>query len=176
MLRWILMTVCTVMLAGQAQEKQPAEKPADTQPATRPAGSSTTLRKPAQADILKNLLRRDERPMPIRPQKPLPTGEGGEASHAGQPLLLEGAFLFERPGRLVHEDGRAKFVFHADDGTQATSTMEICPNQLLEAMEREVEAGFSEFIVSAEVTRYRGCNYLILRKLLRRVGHGNLSP
>lgn len=178
MLSWILTTLCVVLLAGPSQDKPQS---ADTQPATRPADGSGTLRKPAQAEILKNLLGRDERPTPIRPQDPAtrvggsPTPTGG-ATADGRSLLLEGTFLVERPGRLVHEDGHAKLVLSPDVEGKGPRTIEILPNQLLEAMEREADAGFSEFIVSAEVTRYKGVNYLILRKILRRVEHGNLSP
>ncbi len=84
--------------------------------------------------------------------------------------------LVERRGRLIHEDGRAKFVLYADATSQVPRTLEVIPNQLLEAMEREGRAGFNDFIVTAEVTRYKDRNYLILRKILRRVDHGNLGP
>lgn len=182
MVPWMLATVCAVLLASPSQDAPQSEnKPADTQSATRPSDASPTLRKPAQAEILKNLLGRDERPTPIRPQQPAayvgarPTPTAGVAAD-GQPLLLEGTFLVERPGRLVHEDGRAKLVLSPEVEGKGPRTLEILPNQLLEAMEHEASAGFTEFIVSAEVTRYRGSNYLVLRKILRRVGHGNLGP
>jgi hypothetical protein len=181
MLFWILATVCALLQTGPSQDKAPAkDKPSATQPATRPADGNSTLRKPAQAEILKSLLGRDERPTPIHPQdpaprdgaRPTPTG----AAVDGRTLMLEGAFLVERPGRLVHEDGRAKLVISPEAEGKGPRTLEILPNQLLEAMEHEAEAGFTEFIVSAEVTRYKDANYMILRKMLRRVGHGNLSP
>jgi hypothetical protein len=179
MVRWILTCACAVLLMGQAQDKTPASQPAQTQSTTRPAPTNTVLRRPAQADILKNLLGRNERPTPIKPQEPQatsgPAGHGG-GDEAGQAMLLEGTFLIERPGRLVREEGRAKFVFLTDGNSAAPRAMEIVPNQLLEMLERESEAGFSEFVISAEVTRYKGANYLILRKILRRVGHGNLTP
>jgi hypothetical protein len=181
MLSWILATVCTMMLVGQTGDSGPASKKSpDTQPTSRPAEAPSTLRKPAQAVILKGLLGRTERPTPIQPQDPQTPG-GGPARAAdvdpdGQPLLLEGTLLVERPGRLVHEAGQAKFVFHVDADSSVTRTMEILPNQLLEAMEREAQAGFTEFIVTAELTRYKDRNYLMLRKILRRVGHGNLGP
>lgn len=182
MFRWILATACTVLLAGGRADEPPAEPPAPaTEPASRPTERDTTLRKPEQADILRNLLRQQDRLTPIAPQ-PLGPREGGSAASQpgmgaeGEHLLFEGTFLVERPGRLVREGGRAKFVFYPEAGSSGPQTMEICPSQLLETMEREAEAGFSDFIISAEVTAYRGSNYLILRKVLRRVGHGNLSP
>lgn len=178
MLRWTLAVACTAMVVGQVERSQePDTRPADTQPATRPADADTTLRKPAQADILKNLLGRQDRLRPIRPRPSDEGSEGGAGAEPdGQPLLLEGTFLVERPGRLMREDGRAVFVFRVDADAAASRSMPILENQLLETIEREAEAGFSEFIVSAEVTRYRGRNFLLLRKVLRRVGHGNIGP
>lgn len=179
MLRWIVATACAVTLLGAKQDQPPPTgRPTDTQPATRPAGPRTMLRRPAQADILRKLIQRGRRPSPIRPQEP---GRGAAAAEGssdaqGQPLLPDGTFLVERPGRLVYEAGRPKLIFHAADGVPGKRIMEICPNRLLEAMEREAAAGFGEFIISAEVTRYKGYNYLILRKILRRVGHGNVGP
>jgi hypothetical protein len=178
MLSWILTALCTAMLTAQTEgQGQPASQPANSQPSTRPAETAGTLRKPTQASILKGLLRQAERPEPIRPVEPTTAPAGGVAHGAdGQPLFLEGTMLVERRGRLIHEDGRAKFVLYADVSSPAPRTLEIIPSQLLEAMEREGRAGFSEFIVTAEVTRYKDRNYLILRKILRRVGHGNLGP
>ena len=127
-------------------------------------------------EILRNLLDQEDRPAPIQPQSgPAPATEAALGSD-GQPLLVEGTSLVERPGRLVHEDDKSKFVFNIGGSDQKTRKMEILENQLLETMEQEAEAGFAEFIISAQVTRYRGQNYLLLRKVLRRVSHGNLSP
>jgi hypothetical protein len=131
------------------------------------------VRPPSQADILRKLLARDERATPILPQDPQKPGTTLDVE--GLPLLLEGTFITERPGRLVHEDGRARFIFYPEGG-RISRSLEILQCQLLEMMEREADAGFSEFVVSGEVTRYRDRNYLLLRKILRRAGHGNLSP
>jgi hypothetical protein len=178
MVSWILSTLCAALLVVQNEgPSQTATRPADTQPDTRPADTSGTLRKPAQANILKGLLRQAERPEPIRPiEAAAPKGGAAAKGADGLPLLLEGTMLVERPGRLIHEDGRAKLVLLADTNSQSPRTVEIIPSQLLEAMEREERAGFSEFIVSAEVTRYKDRNYLMLRKILRRVGNGNVAP
>lgn len=177
MLLWTLAVACTAMLVGQVEPQEPDTKPADSQPATRPAETGTTLRKPAQADILKNLLGQRDRLRPIRPQpSEEPSEAGAGVGPDGLPLLLEGTFLVERPGRLMREDGRAVFVFRVDADRAASRSMPMLENQLLETMEGEAEAGFSEFIISAEVTRYGGRNFLLLRKVLRRVGHGNIGP
>lgn len=181
MLQWMSVAVCMLVLLapGEPPQSEPEEseqEAAESQPAVPPS----SLRKPSQADILRDLLRQ-QRPQPIPAQSAGSADEReiGDADERGRhrrTQLLEGSFLVERPGRLVHEGGQAKFVFipEGDDGT--ARTLELLPNQLLETMEREAEAGFTEFIISAEVTAYRGSNYLLLRKVLRRVGHGNISP
>ena len=188
--RCMIAVIWSLALAAQEPAARPAAKPNDsrpasqpatrpaTQPSTQPAG--TALRNPEQIEILKGLIRGQDRAVPVRPQpthKPDHQTPASQATDAeGHPLLLEGAFLSERPGRLVHEDGRAQFVCYVDGSGQAPRALEILSSQLLEAMERETEAGFSEFIVSGEVTRYHGRNYLLLRKILRRVDNGNLEP
>ena len=176
MFPWILTTLCATVLVTQSEgSRQATTQPPASQPSTQ--DTSTTLRKPAQANILKGLLRQAERPEPIRPAESAAPKKGAVTKGAdGLPLLMEGTMLVERPGRLIHEDGRAKLVLFADTDSQSPRTVEIVPGQLLEAMEREERAGFSEFIVSAEVTRYKDRNYLVLRKILRRVGNGNVAP
>jgi hypothetical protein len=178
MLRLIIAAICSLALAQQPTS-QPASEPAESQPSTQPA-TRPTVRDPEQVEILKTLLNRQDRAMLVRPQAPEKPGQEMPTSQAtdpeGNPLLLEGTFLSERPGRLAHEDARAKFICYVDSGGQSPRTIEILPSQLLEAMEREAEAGFSDFIVSGEVMRYRGRNYLLLRKILRRVDNGNLGP
>ena len=176
MLRLVLALACTVLVFGQPGDDPPADPPPDSQP-TEDAPSA--LRDPTQADILKNLLNRRERPTPIRATKDA-SGPAGLDPRAiddqGNPLLLEGTFLVERPGRLAYEQDQPVFVFRLDSGDAATRTIQINPSQLLETIEREAQAGFEEFIISGEVVRYRGRNFLNIKKLLRRVKHGNLSP
>ncbi len=180
MLRLILAMTCTVMVFGQsAGDDPPANPPADQPAASQPAAPPSALRNPAQADILKNLLNRRERPAPIRPRNDAAgtTGLDPRAVDAqGNPLLLEGTFLVERPGRLAYEQDAPVFVFRAGSDDSAIRTIQINPSQLLETMEREAQAGFEEFIISAEVVRYKEYNFLNIKKLLRRVKHGNLNP
>jgi ABC-type transport system substrate-binding protein len=182
LMRGVLGGLLLVGLLGQATPDNQASETPTTQPAatTQPADDSPSeLRRPAQADILRGLLRRgtSAKPTPISPTTQ-PDDEEVATGADGQPLLLEGTFLIERPGRLVREGDVSRFqLYVAGDGeSQTPRLLEILPNQLLESLEREAEAGFSEFIISAEVTRYRGRNYLLLRKILRRVEHGNLGP
>lgn len=175
--RWILTAAtCGLLCLAFAQDKpaEPASQPASA-PTTQPA--DPVLRQPEQADLLRKLLARRQRPEPI-----LPRHEGASASTEpkvgpdGHPLLVEGTFIAERPGRLEHADGEAYYVFNLDGEGAGPRRIPILKNQLLELMEQEAQAGYQDFIVSADVTRYRGSNYLLLRKVLRRLSNGNLGP
>jgi len=161
---------------GQREESQTAT----SQPATRPADSQPTFRKPDQTRILEELLRRKEAPARIRqthPESERGAGaEGGGRARQDRSLLVDGSPVSERPGRFLVADGRPVFSFHPDKSFPTAQTMEILKNQYLEIMEDEAKAGVSEFVVSGEVTSYRGQNYLLIGKLLRRVPNRNLSP
>ena len=170
------------LFAGGQPEKPKPKAEAESRPtASQPAAVPRTLRPPEQAEIIENLLRNRETSSLILPQQPDSAGPPVPASQPGvggkgSALLVEGTMLVERPGRLVWDEGRPMFVFVADGETMQARTIELLPSNLLEAMEREVRLGATEFVVSAEVTRYHDRNFLLLRKLLRRVEHGNLGP
>ena len=176
----LLIALAFTLVSAAPQEPPAPIPPADSQPTSQPAGSGSSLRKPQQAEILRKLLLQREPTQPILPTPDATT----PAETASQPatgtspgqLLVDGTFIVERSGRLVIENNRALFVFHVDGDNLDLPAMELNPNQLLETMEREAELGFTDFVISAEVTRYRGHNFLNLRKVLRRIEHGNLGP
>lgn len=162
--------------AGQDTLK-PIDPPPGTQPAPSTPAPSGAARRPEQAEVLRGLLQRQDRPSPtpIPPTDPIvPLADRGLAPD-GQPLLLEGSFIVERAARIDRSDEQTAFLLSLD-GDGATRRFKAAPNQMLEAIEREAERGADEFIISAEITRYRGENYLVLRKALRRTPHGNLGP
>ncbi len=160
-----------------AQDSPAATTQPTTAPSTRPGGDSG-MRRPEQAEILRGLLSRQDRPVPV-PIEPkyerLTPAERGVGAD-GQPLLLEGTFIVERPGRIERDGEGMTFAFHYDPAAQQLRRLKLVPCQLLETIEYELTGGYEDFIVSGEVTRYRGENYLLLRKVLRRTAHGNLSP
>ena len=183
--------VATTSLAFNARDQQrppapapaPATQPTATQPATskptatRPAPTSQTTRRSEQMEIIQNLLRA-ERTKLILPQGAESVGQT-DVMNAGAdraPILVDGTILVDRPGRLIVEQGKPTFVFHAESEGAKLTSMEILPNRLLEAMQREAQTAAPDFVISAEVTRYANHNYLLLRKVVRRVGHGNLAP
>lgn len=171
-------------LSGQdsaPKNDPPASQPAaaQTSSATQPATSESFPRNPTQAKILEGLLREQERDrvQPILSEGGPDAGnEGGNAS--GRPsLLTDGARVYEKLGRLVVAEGRTEFHFSAGGlGKDIRTTMAFNKNQLLEMMEREAESGVVEFIITADVSRYRGENYLTLLKYRRQITHGNLTP
>ncbi|MEP0848528.1 MAG: hypothetical protein HRF50_17110 [Phycisphaerae bacterium] len=155
--------------AEQVAASQPAG--AESRPTTSPARSAA-MRKPEQARILEQLIRDAERPRPIIPDATAAQARGKATNGS---LLLEGTMIVERAGRLIRA-GEQLLLETRLDGQDSPRKLPLVPNAWLEAMEGEAAAGNTEFIVTAEVTRYRGQNYLIIRKARRQVAHGNLSP
>jgi hypothetical protein len=132
------------------------------------------VRRPFQDDILRTLLNNREAPEaipPIDPGSGTPLAPGPDTSN----LMLEGTRIVERPGQLLRLNDRTEFSFRLPNGERVMS-IELLPNSLLEAMERQADSGVGEFVVSGEVTRYRGRNFLLVQKVVQRVNNGNLSP
>jgi hypothetical protein len=164
-----------------APATQPSERnrAAASQPASQPANTSTTFRKPPQAEVLADLLRRTEqRVIPQTRFGDKPTADGATAQPTQQAgnLLAEGETLIERPGRLIRTGERSEFAFNPGALLAGPESMEVVPNRWLELMEEEAKSGQNEFIISGEVTRYRGKNYLRILKVTQRVPHGNIAP
>ena len=159
--------------AKQTTEPQAEEKTPTSQPATK----AQYQRNPNQARILKELLRDvdQERPKPILSDPDI--GLDAYRENEDESLLLEGTVLKRRLGRLVRSGIRSEFHFISSDSKeQEELIMQFNRNSLLEAMETEAEAGVRQFIITAEVTRYRGQNYLNLYKYRRQISHGNITP
>jgi hypothetical protein len=171
-------------IAFAAQETPATIPPAEPEvaPSTTQPVAPRSLRRPEQTEIIQNLLRDREPSIMIVPQDPeavigdrVPTTR--PVGEAYEPLLLvDGAIVVERPGRLLYEEGTPVFAFFTLEAGPQLKAMELLPNQLLEAVEREAKLGSPEFVISGRVTRYRGKNYLLLLKALRRVEHGNFAP
>lgn len=185
MTRWILATLLlTCFATAQDAPVAPTPDTPTTQPTTQPANPDADLRKPDQAEVLRKLLQRRDTIRPIEPQTPPAESPTAAPTSAGATLgntddeapLLEGTFIIERPGRFIVEGDQPRFLFQMKGGGKAPQSLELLPNKLLELMEAESQKGFSEFIISAEVTSYQGKNYLLLRKVLRRVGNDNVAP
>ncbi len=160
----MMLAVLVVAAATQSPAPPTASAPA-SQPAARPPV-------PPQVELLRPLLRRQARPMPILPRSS-ESGSKAPRAEAEARLLAEGTLLVERPGEFVRANGVPTFRFA--DAPQMPA-MQILPNSWLEAMEELADNGFTRFVISAEVTRYRGKNYLLLVKFRRQASHGNVGP
>lgn len=151
---------------------QAAQDPPTTQPATQPAPTSRT---PRQAEVIEQLLRQTQR---VRtPIEAVGQAGGAAATEADNSLLLEGTTLTDLPGRLLKSGER--WVFQFRPGVVpggGPESMLILENGFLQLMEDEARHGRRDFVISAEVTRYRGANYLYLLKVNRPVDSQNLAP
>ena len=179
----LLIVLAAILTLGVATDPPGGQLTDEQTPAAQPTsqpGVSTRPRSPTQARILEELLRGTEQhaTRPILPDTASRNGEAAaDAVEAGRTLLLDGTPIWNRSGRLVRAGDRSEFHFDPGEAEESGPTvMEFNKNALLEAMEAEAQAGVKEFRISAEVTRYRGRNYLILRKYRRQISNGNLTP
>ncbi|MCG3129021.1 MAG: hypothetical protein CHACPFDD_03917 [Phycisphaerae bacterium] len=165
-----LALLTTLLLAVQVggQAKQPTSRPATT--STAPA-SGPSLRRPAQVDILRQLLRDREDRRAILPKSDQPAATQG----AGR-LILEGTMIGERTGRIVKEGSRSVVEIDAVEGESEPRRFVLLENELLELAEAEMDRGVTRFRISGQVTRYRGRNGLLLIKVSSLLDHGNIKP
>ena len=161
--RYGIGTLVIALLAGLAGWTAPAQ---ETPPAEDPPADG--FRRPRQVAELEHLIREREA------RTILP--EGSDAPGSGGPgeLLPEGSTIWERVGRVVRGPEHTEFEFLTADGSRRA--MKLLPSQLREFMENESDRGPAEFVLTAEVLRYRGENYLLARKAIRRMSNGNLGP
>ncbi len=188
----------------QGTEKSAAESPdktdSTTQPGT-PAGSNSRKaavskpgrdaedpkprREPSPSEIIKMLQEERE---PRKTVLTLPSRPGEErrttvidAPNAIQPLvhklLPDGSRIVDRPGRLARHDDYFVFSFESRGEGAPEPPIRLLPNRLLEDMEIYSEGGEKPvvFVVSGEVTEYRGLNYLLIQKLLLQPDLDNLK-
>lgn len=165
--------------SGKKEADKPKRTAKDDDPAPR--------HEPSYAEILKALQKETRRvPRPVTPPSDpsghrravpvLPRDENPVRAPA-RTLLPDGSRLVDRSGRLTREGDY--FTFSFEDRGQGAPELPIrlLPNRLLEDMEI-VSAGGTKpivFVVSGEVTEYRGVNYLLIQKLLVRPDLGNLK-
>lgn len=146
-----------------------------SQPARGAATKRSGRRTPSQLQVIRQLIAEKERRRPIvAPSRPgrSDVGDGERA----QKLLVEGTTLTSRQGRLIRETEASYFEFVALEGEGSPRRLRINRNGLLELMEELATNGTDRFTVSAEVSVYRGRNYLLIRHAISQVDNGNISP
>ncbi len=148
-------------------------------PATQPSAASEGTdadRKPFQDDILRQILREREAPRRIRQTTP---GDPAEVTadqlEPGRTVLPEGSQLTRRRVRLVLLDDVAHLEFDMP-GRERRVLLEVLPSMMLEVLERDASRGNEHFLVTGEVTRYRGENYVLVRQVTAPIDNGNLGP
>lgn len=105
----------------------------------------------------------------------------GVAPGKDQPKLrAEGEFIVNRTGRLTRSanSAQAVFVFEADSKASPEAPITLLPCAMLENMEEWVEQHGDKivFIVSGQVTSYRGTNFLLPTMAKTAIDRGNLKP
>lgn len=173
-----------------AQSRGPeSAAPPTTLPAEGTSSRPAPRVEPSAADILRELTR-EENLAPrraVRPSDPARPDDRVVAAPASVPpnavapptprLYPDGYRLVDRPGRLVRQDDVWWYSFESRSEGAPELPLRLLPNRLLEDMEAASEGGTRAvvFVVSGEVTEYRGSNYLLLQKLLVRPNLRNLQ-
>ena len=168
----IAVAVLTLSLQAEEVDKSDPQQTDQAQEAAKKA--------PTADDVIKQLESRQaidptERPAPLVPGRPAATAGReqaldpsvlGIAPGGKQPTLRrEGEFVISRRGRVVQSgDGQPSlFAFEADAKDSPETPMILLPCQLLETMEMlaQQRGDTVQFIVSGQITAYRGANYLL---------------
>lgn len=183
-----------LVLGASAQQAEPADQDAkkENPPAGQPAGTVTpapqpqdadvpTPAQPSSEDIIRQFQKQRPQAIPILPSggedETIIRGESATGGSVGGLLLPDGARMVDRSGRVLREGEWWIFSFEPDSTGVADLPMKLLPNRSLERMVRESRGGADSviFIVSGEVTEFRGENFLLPRKVLRKRNFGNLK-
>lgn len=159
----------------------------DGKKSARPDRGPEPRREPSATDILRELTERNKKrsrvvppSLPGRSRRTKVSPEGVPTNAVAQPerkLLPDGYRLVDRPGRLVREGDGFVFAFESCGLGAPELPLRLLPNRLLEDMEIKSDGGEKSlvFIVSGELTEYRGVNYFLIQKLLIRSELGNFK-
>lgn len=152
----------TEQAAAESVQDPVADEPESGTPPTRPFPDR----------ILQQLLEEREQ---TRPDQPAPPPQDASRELDRQGVLLEGTRIVSRPVEVFDQDGVIQLVLSLPERTRRPM-LEPLENSVRQQMEQEFARGATRFIVSGEVTRYQGRNYLLLRRASPRGDHGNLRP
>lgn len=150
-------------------------------------GEPMPRRRAPGSDVLDRLRERSDKTPVIPPVqqritrvKRTTVAEGAIPSNALRPvdrkLMPDGSRIVDRTGRLTRDGDYLTYTFESRGEGPVEVPLRLLPNRLLEDMEMISEGGRKSvvFVVSGEITEYRGVNYLLLQKLLIRPDLGNL--
>lgn len=163
------------------------DEPVTSQPASRPATAQDPepRREPSSTEILRKLQEESRREakgivrggVPGTRPEPIEQDPGNAIAPLEGKLLPDGSRLVDRSGRLAKAEDYMTFSFESRGKGAPERPIRLLPNRLLEDMEMYSEGGAKPvvFVISGEVTEYRGVNYLLIQKLLVRPSTGNLK-
>ena len=163
-------------------EAAESAKPAASLPAAV-SGKSPAGGEPSPEEIVRQLMKTEPQRALVLPSRPADKSQTASspaaAESAGQEPTgwPEGTFLIDRAGRVVPAGDDWWSLAWEDRGEQARQKpVRLLPNRLLESALALSGSGMRGvvFIVSGEVTEYKGTNYFLLRKVLLRRDLGNL--
>jgi len=158
--------------AGTPASQPVASQPTTSQAASGPSRTAAPPKGPELSAPLKEVMRELER---RGGKRVLPVSPGKQGT-IEKTAFAEGTPLRDRLGRVYRVGERIEIQLSSEDGKSESKTLELLKNSWLEYLEREMESGATEVIVTGDVTAYRGKNYLLLLSYRRQVEHGNLSP
>jgi hypothetical protein len=153
------------------QQTRPAEPVTEAEVRTQPT--------PTSEDIINEFLKKRPEAIPI-----LPTGQPDETvvrqSDSGSDVharLPDGHILSDRAGRISKIGERWMFSFESDNVSNPEPPITMLECRILEQMVRESRGGTEPviFIVTGEITDFRGENYLLPRMALRKRDLGNFK-
>ena len=188
------------VLAASALPLFAAEPAAtDAAPTTKPAPAPKTEgKRPSAEDVMNDMTGRIERNPAIEPTQKIPSSvaplpnkataiaedagavvQGGAPGMGSSKLRREGEFVINRPGRLVRapQSGILLFAFESDSPSGAEPPVIIMPCAYLQYMEDLARERGDRvvFVISGQVTSYRGANYLLPTNVRQGIDRGNLS-
>lgn len=158
--------------AAPATSQPAASQPASSQAASGPSRTASPPKGPELSAPLKEVMRELER----RGGKRILPVSPGKQGTTEKTAFAEGTALRDRLGKVYRVGDRIEIQLLSEDGKSENKTLELLKNSWLEYLEREMESGATEVIVTGDVTAYRGKNYLLLLSYRRQIEHGNLSP
>lgn len=188
-LAWMTLFLILGQQADPPEEGQTAPPP-PTQAADQPGAEAAdaephTPGLPSAEDVIRQFQQQRPTATPLLPTGPegetIERGRGDELGDSTDPRMAktrlpEGYMLVDRVGRLSAQGEWWVLTFESDSDSYPEPPMKLLPNRLLERMVRESQGGSEPivFILTGEITDFRGENYLLVRKVLRKREMGNL--
>jgi hypothetical protein len=172
-----LLLISLGQLAQRPEPVAPAPEPA---PSVRPeTGTRPSGQEPTAEEIIRQLM--ENKPLrPLTPEtQPAGRGEQPETDLAKQEegaRWREDTLLSDRQARLIPSGSGWMLSFEDWGKYPADPPVRVLPGRLLETA-ISLSAGGTRsvvFLVSGEITAYKGSNYILLRKVLVRRNMGNL--